>query len=165
MTDPWYILRLAPGPRNPALPTLSRLRIPYWYPTARIRRPRKPDLVQPLLPGYCLISFDPSQRIVYHFADGARSLPWQAFNEFPGVVRIFNDGTKPLPITEALSSALMAPVAEPCAAGNSLRVKSGPFAGFMALVSAAEAGSVQAWVTLFGRASLVSFTEDQLEAA
>ena len=168
MSDPWFVLHL--GRRDLALKTLKRLGVKHAYPMKRIRRPRRPDLVEPVLGSYALVSFDPAEYVALSFPNGTvRHVPWPVLGELPGVVRIFHDGRAPLPVKTELTARWLAGSEEDAEApkgfevGRVVEVLDGPFTSFLAQVQGLTAEHrVQAEVSIFGRTSVQEFEPEAL---
>ena len=168
MSDPWFVIKLEAGKSQLALKTLRRLSIKFAYPERRTRVPRKPDIVEPIIPGYALVSFDPVQRIKMAFPSGTHYMHWSQFSEFPGVVKIFHDYAKPLAIAERYVENILIDASDPVKGydiGRQVRILEGPFTSFMALVQAIDTdkGLVRVCADIFGRSNMLDYNPESLE--
>ncbi len=168
MSNPWFVLKLQANKSQLALKTLKRLEIKFAYPERRTRVPRRPDLVEPIIPGYALVSFDPSQRIRMTFPNGNHYMHWTQFQYFPGVANLFHDHTKPLSIAERYINDMILDVDDPICGyqiGKQVRIMEGPFKNFMAIVKSIDDvnGLISVSGSIFGRDYTTDYTPENLE--
>ena len=162
----WFVFKLSDAAL--AVATFERLNLKFSYPIRRTRVPRKPDVVEPLLRNYSLVTFDPDYDIPLEFESGTRYVPWPVLINLPGVARIFHDGVDPLPIRGPIPPELLGLTENVVSyvsrflPGDRAPILSGPFAGLLALVTEAGEGSVTAQVSIFGRSCAAEFLEENL---
>jgi len=93
---------------------------------------------------------------------------WYVVRNTRGVTGFVGPGSKPIPLTDAEIRSMG--IAQPLApvdivVGENVRVVSGPFENFVALVEEINAvkRKIKAYVNMFGRDTLVEFDFDQIE--
>lgn len=93
---------------------------------------------------------------------------WYVVRNTRGVTGFVGPGSKPIPLTDAeiRSMGITQPIAVlDMSVGENVRVVSGPFENFVALVEEINAvkKKIKAYVNMFGRDTLVEFDYDQVE--
>lgn len=96
---------------------------------------------------------------------------WYVVRNTPGVTGFVGSGQKPIPLTAAEVEAIMRQVGlveRPrirLESGQTVKVKEGPFAGFVGVVEevSAERGKVKVLVSMFGRETPVELDFHQVE--
>jgi transcriptional antiterminator NusG len=93
---------------------------------------------------------------------------WYVVRNTRGVTGFVGPGSKPIPLTEAeiRSMGITQPlVSIDISVGENVRVVSGPFENFVALVEEinVEKKKIKAYVNMFGRDTLVEFDFGQIE--
>lgn len=93
---------------------------------------------------------------------------WYVVRNTRGVTGFVGPGSKPVPLTDAEVRSMGIVQAEPTlevSVGENVKVVSGPFENFVALVQGInnEKRKVKAYVNMFGRDTLVEFDFEQIE--
>lgn len=93
---------------------------------------------------------------------------WYVVRNTRGVTGFVGPGSKPVPLTESevRSMGIVQPIATlDVSVGENVRVVSGPFENFVALVQEInnEKKKIKAFVNMFGRDTLVEFDFEQIE--
>ncbi|WP_283638835.1 transcription termination/antitermination protein NusG [Marinovum algicola] len=132
--DNWFVAQLKPNGLALALRNLGRQRFATFVPE-RFEALRGATVRRPLFPGYMFVRFDPVQH------------GWQAINSTRGVTRLLlNDPRRPSPLPAQFMAGLIARCddkglvlpPEDFAAGDRIRVISGPFADLVTKVDALD---------------------------
>ncbi|KJE37147.1 transcriptional antiterminator [Thalassospira sp. HJ] len=161
----WYLIQFKPNSHRLAERNLNRQGFETFLPMQRITRKRATRFVsdlKPLFPGYMFVSVDTEQA------------PWRKINSTIGVSRLVSFEDKPKPLPQQLVSELMlrcdafGTILPPkCLnAGDSVELRTGPFANFVATVDAIEPQQ-RIWVLIdfMGQQTRMQVSTDQLQLA
>lgn len=160
----WFLAQLKPNSHQIAERHLARQGFSTFLPleeqTSR-QRGRFKTAPRPLFPGYIFVMFN------------AALGGWRAINSTQGITRLVSFGTSPSQVPEELVTTLMERCdasgklrpAEALSRGSKVRVKTGPFADFVATVDDVEPDR-RVWVLLdmMGRQARVAVPSARLAA-
>jgi transcriptional antiterminator RfaH len=150
MTPPntplWYIVQFKPNSHKIAVRNLKRQGFETFLPMCEVTRRtgvKFETVIRPLFAGYMFVACDPEQA------------PWRQINSTYGISHLLSFGGGPKPMPETLITGLCArcdnvgkvmPL-ENFQAGQSVEMRSGPFANFIATVEQMASGA-RVWVLL-----------------
>ncbi|WP_417273506.1 transcription termination/antitermination protein NusG [Celeribacter halophilus] len=161
----WYIAQLRPNGLNMALRNLERQRFGIFNPTISVSTPRSGRFQQrkeQLFPGYLFVSLS------------SEGVSWRKINNTRGISRILTFGDRPAFVPQTLilnlknrcdeEGELLPP--EEVSVGDAVRVISGPFADFTAMVHSIDRER-RIWVLLdiLGRETRVAMRRQDLQCA
>ncbi|TNF19037.1 MAG: transcriptional activator RfaH [Rhodobacteraceae bacterium] len=156
----WFVAQLKPNGLALALRNLARQGFDSFVPE-RLENVRGRMARRPLFPGYLFVQFDPE-------AHG-----WQAINSTRGITRLLlNDTRRPTPLPGQFMGGLIARCddrglllpPEDIAAGDRIRVISGPFAELVTTVDSLDKDQrLQVLIDLMGRQVRTSIPRQNVE--
>ena len=163
-TKSWYIVQFKPNSHKIAVRNLERQGFETFLPMHEVARRsavKFETVIRPLFAGYMFVACDP------------KKAPWQQINATYGVSRMLSFAEGPKPMPEALITGLRArcdsvgkvvPL-DNFEAGQSVKMHSGPFANFIAIMEK-MARDARVWVLLdfMGKETRVQVARQQIQA-
>lgn len=160
---PWHLAICRPNQGHIAFRNLARVGIDVFMPrhrTSRRWRGRQIDVVKPIFGGYLFFSTDPAQP------------RWREVASTHGIGSLVKSGARPAQVPSSLVTALMLRCdADGCLippedfeAGETVRLTTGPFAGFVATIEAvAPDRRIHLLLDMLGRATALTVPHTMIE--
>ena len=160
----WYLVRFKPNSHKIAARNLQRQSFQTFLPMQDVTRRRAGKfhtVLQPLFPGYMFVSLDTIRG------------PWRQINATLGVSKLVSVAGRPQPVPNTLVNALLERCdedgkllpPETFSPGEQVRLRSGPFASFVATVEKMQPDR-RVWLLLefMGQATRIQVDADILSA-
>ena len=162
-TRSWYIVQFKPNSHKISARNLERQGFETFLPMHEVTQhtaTKFETVIRPLFAGYMFVACD------------SEKAPWRQINSTFGISRMLSFAEGPKPMPEALITGLRARCdnvgklipPEHLAAGQSVKLQSGPFANFVTTVER-MASDVRVWVLLdfMGKATRLQVDRQQIQ--